>query len=948
MCSLKKIASLLYKVFMVLFLLQSFATGASAAMGGGMSPPPKPAGKDKDKKREERDPALLKLLKLKPLGGAAKAALERSKQPGVLEDVEARAGMLFQIRLVGAKKIEPDAVIAQIGSQVGQPLSTEQVAEDIKNIFSMGLFTNVEALEDEGPNGSKILNYEIKEKPGVRKIVFIGNESVGEDELLETIDLKPNFIVDAARAKENAARLRKFYRDKGFFLADVSFDLVNVADSMADQPQFNEFVDVIFTIEENTKVKVEQISVVGNEHISEDDIKAAMRTREEHFLSFISDMGTYREDVFDVDMMLIERLYQDRGYINVKIGKPRITLSHDKAALSIVIPISEGEQFRLGDLNIQGDFVVDADEALALKKRDPDKFVIDRDKLLSRIRLKSGDVFNKTQFSADAQSIEELYRDEGYAYVNIAMNPRLREGEHAIDFDIDISSGDPIWIERINIKGNDKTADEVIRREMRIYEGELYSSSLLRLSERRVRALGFFEQVAVAEKPGTAPDKMVLEFTVVEKSSRQVLVQGGYVTGGEGFVFQGQLADHNVFGRGQDLSLNIQWSRFRRIFELRFADPYIALMFDNPLFFSFSVYNSRRFLGSFTRLSTGADVTLGYPVGAPLAPISRKWLKDASVDDLPYIPDFENLRFFLTYVGDRSEISNEVIGVRLWSLKTNQPRYTTALRATLQFDQRNNRLNPSAGFFSDIRSELASSYLGALPLANLENGISENSGGGGVEDGLWFMRQQAKPNNFHRLSFNARAYYNFDKWFVWKDWVLRFNIDVGYLNTFGEELLMENYRLGALNSVRGYYFQSIGPVSRVGRVSPDQPLNEFVVGGNKQFVFNAELEFPLVRPLNLSWVLFYDMGNVWASDENMFFIGGHSPTHVWAKPMDPLGIYENLGLYASFGFGLRWLTPLGLFRFEWGIPATPRVVGTPGMRAGDSPILFDFSFGSSF
>jgi len=932
---------------MVLLLSQSFVTELEAAIGGGMAPPPKPGGKDKDKKGVERDPALIKLQQLKPLDEATKAALERSKQPGILEDVAPSAGLLFQIRVVGAKKIEPDAVIAQIGSRLGQPISEEQVADDIHHIFSMGLFTNIEVLQDEGPGASKILIYKLKEKPSVRKIIFKGNDSVGDDDLLEAIDLKPNFIVDVARAKENATKLRKLYRDKGFFLADVSAQILG-EENRKDESVTHDLVDVIFTIEENTKIKIEQISFVGNDHISEDDIKAIMRTREEHFLSFMNDIGTYREDVFDVDMMLIERLYQEKGYINVKVGKPRITLSHDKVALSIVIPITEGEQYRLGDLNVEGDFIVDADEAKAIKESDPNKFVLSRDKLLSRIRQKSGDVFNRTQFANDVQSVEELYRDEGYAYVNVAMNPKLREGENVVDFDVNVASGPLIRIERIEIKGNDKTADEVIRREIRVYEGELYSSSLLRLSERRIRALGYFENVTVTEKPGSSPDKIVLEFAVTEKSSRQALVSGGYVTGGEGFVFQGQLADHNVFGRGQDLSLNVQWSRFRRIFELRFADPHIALMFDNPLFFSFSVYNSRRFLGSFTRLATGADVTLGYPIGAPLAPISRSWLKDASPDDLPYIPDFENLRLFLTYVGDRSEISNEVIGVRLWSLKTNQPRYTTALRATLQFDQRNNRLNPSAGFFSDIRSEFASSYLGALPLANLENSITEGSRGGEVENGLWFMKQQAKPNNFHRLSFNARAYYNFDKWFIWKDWVLRFNLDVGYLNTFGEEILMENYRLGALNSVRGYYFQSIGPVSRVGRVSPEQPLNEFVVGGNKQFVFNAELEFPLVRALNLSWVLFYDMGNVWASDENMFFIGGHSPTHVWTKPTDPLGIYETLGLYASFGFGLRWLTPLGLFRFEWGIPATPRPVGTPGMRAGDSPILFDFSFGSSF
>ena len=315
---------------------------------------------------------------------------------------------------------------------------------------------------------------------------------------------------------------------------------------------------------------------------------------------------------------------------------------------------------------------------------------------------------------------------------------------------------------------------------------------------------------------------------------------------------------------------------------------------------------------------------------------------------MPYVLDFEALSLLLTYTVERVEISGLSAPARLWDLHEHQPRYTTSLRPAIRLDQRDNRLFPTRGLFFEFRSEFASEYLGGKGLGQFENYLRRRVKDEGMKSGRRNMIPPADSNNFLRYGTNFRFYHNLDDWFPLKGFVFKTNFELGLLNTLGKPLIFENYALGGSNTVRGYSYRSISPTERAAAIVPFDARRDVRIGGNKQFYGSLELEFPIIKMLKLSGVLFFDFGNVFSQDDNLFYIGGKSREAKRIEPADPLGIYRLLGLYSSTGFGVRWLSPLGYLRFEWGFPLNQRPASTPGLIEKDSPVLFEFNIGPSF
>lgn len=923
----------------------------------------------KNKKEVPRDPLASKIGSTRVLSSSIQEALKRSGQPGVIRAEKPIAGLIYEIRIEGAHKIEADAVFLDIESQLGEPVDADVVANDIRHVFDLGLFSYIDVDQSEGPDGSVVLTYRLKEKPTIHEVKIEGNDAISEDDIKEAIELKQYQIADMTRIRDTADKIRQLYTDKGYFLAEVSYRLVPAKDDGPQEddtlrnagivperkfspqvPKGVELVDVVFTIVEQPKIKIESISFLGNTTLSNDKIKAAMRSKENHPLGALTQWGTYSEEAFDIDLLLIEQLYQENGFLNVQVNKPRVTISPDKTRLSIHIPITEGKQYKLGKVSVSGDLVESNEETFMQKREEnPDEPLFLEKRLTDRITLQEGETFNRTQMARDVLTMNELYKDEGFAYVNVTPVPTIDEDERIVHIKVTVDKGPRVNIERIDIKGNNKTADEVIRRELRLFEGDRYSSSLLRLSEQRINQTGFFESVKISEKQGSTPDQMILEVEVVEKSNGQINAGIGYGMGGEGIIGKAQVSQNNLFGRGQFLALQIEWSRFRRIFDGRFIDPYIGYIADAPLMLSFAAYNTKRYMNNFNRDSTGGDLTFGYPIGQPFAYASQRLLKDASPAALPYIPDLENLQVTLGYVLERVFVTEDGLNENLWGLHVNEPRYTTSLKGSILFDQRNNRMAASAGYYFQATGEFASPYFGSGALQLAENAIlAKERMNTGLDAGLTFMRQDARANLFSRYTINAKVYYNFDRWFPLKNWVLKLNVDLGILSTFNQQLIFENYAMGGITTLRGYYYRSVGPVVNAARLrNPTAPLNSFIIGGNKQFLTNLELEFPIVKQIGLSFVLFYDMGNVFGPDENFFYIGTQSKHLPYEPIWDPVRDLP-FSLYAAAGFGVRWNSPFGLVRFEWGFPIFRRPVGTPGIPAGDEVVNFEFNVGSSF
>ncbi|MBL4817943.1 MAG: outer membrane protein assembly factor BamA, partial [Deltaproteobacteria bacterium] len=885
----------------------------------------------KKKASQVRDPSISKSMPITQLAPETEAALKRSKQKGVLVAASALPDKIYEIRIHGAEKVDPEAIIPLLETEINQPLNEEKIAQDIRQIFKLGLFTDVQVKKEQGPNQSIILTYELTEKATIFKIKFDGNEEISTEDLTEAIDLKAYQIASMHRIRDNAEKIRRHYAEKGFLLTHVAYEVKPTKASdieESDKLKAPDFVDVIFHIEEESKIKVEHITILGNKAISTNEIKSRMQTKEKHPLSFIMQWGFFNEDMLEIDGLLIEQLYQENGFLNVQVSKPRATLSPDKKQISVYISITEGSAFKLGNVSFSGDLLNYSEDSLQ-----------------DKITLKTGEIFNKSEFGRNLSAIQEVYQDEGYAYVNVIPNTQIEEEERRIDIELEVIPGPLVRFGRFDITGNITTIDEVIRRELRVYEGELYSGSMLRLSEQRLNQLGYFESVQLKTKPGDNPDVLDIEVEVKEKKLGQIQVGGGYGTGGEGFLFQAQISQNNLFGRGQSISGTVLWSAYRRIFELQFTDPYLTYLGPAPLSFSIRAYDTQRSFVDYSRGSSGGEIMFGYPVGFFLRDVSAKWYKNAPRGLEPYVPDFENLRFFLSYMAERVQIEDSLAGVNYWGWHLNQPRYTTSLKPSLQFDQRNNRIFPTAGYFFEVRSEFASSYFGSVLLADLENKIRDNSKPRGIDSGLNFLRQDAEANNLIRWGINTRFYYNFDSWFPLKNWVLKLNVDFGFLDTFGIALVSENFRLGGVQlgaptGLRGYFFQSIGPSINVGQQNSTEPIRNLVIGGNKQFLTNLELEFPLIRSINLFGVGFFDMGNVYAPDEGLFYVGTGDFKERYKGYYDPLGLFYGLGLYSAVGFGLRWFSPMGALRFEWGFPLVRRPHGTPSMPAGDSSMQF--------
>lgn len=845
--------------------------------------------------------------------------------------------VVADVKVEGNLRTEKEAILQNLRVQTGQRFDQRAIREDVRRLHSMGLFKDLRVVKANGANGGVVLTYVVTEKPTIHEVIIDGNDQVSTDDVKGAVDLKPLQIVDAQRVTETVQKVQKLYADKGYYLAEVKADLKppkNTKNEVKIKGEGRlvkgEEVDVVITVVENAKVTIERIGFVGNDAIETDEIKQFIQTRENHPLGKITDWGTYKEEDFQIDLLRIEALYQDRGYLNVRIGQPRVRLTSDRRHLHIAIPIEEGDQYHLRSVVVSGDLLdpesvdpygewVDRLYVRARRAVLRDHRAVEK-KLLDLTGIRPGDVFSRSQVAKDIQNVTDLYKDAGYCYVQVIPETAVDGKGRTVDLNMSVQKGPLCTIERIEVVGNEKTRDQVIRREMRVYEGELYSQSGLKESEGRLGGLGFFEKVEVTQRQGSAPDLVEVVVEVKEKSTGTFQLGAGF-SSAENFLLQGQIAQNNFLGRGQTLSASASFSSLRRFFDFNLVEPYLWMPYFGQTRFtgSISLFNTLRIQPGFSRTGTGGDISIGYPV-------------------------YRYLRVFVGLMGERTEIDAGSFAVTLAGLKEKRPRWSTGVRGTLAYDTRNDRLFPSKGFFHTLSVEGVSRFPVAWALPIAEGYVANATEQYRLPEQLNFLRKQGDVNDFLRTGLAMRGYYPIGFGFT-----VRGQFRAGYLFSPGQTLFTENYFAGGFGSVRGYSPRSIGPVKRVGGTRPDSPLTEFVVGGNKELLMNLELEIPIFDKLGIRGVVFVDAGNVYAPDENFFYALTPPNPALRGTPWDPrVRLKYWGGLYWSVGAGFRWQSPIGPLRFEWGVPLTRRPSGTVGYPQGDQPVLFEFNIGQSF
>ena len=843
-----------------------------------------------------------------PVDLAAPApAPEPAQEARTEADLAARGATVEEIFVAGNQRIEGDAIKAVVGTKVGERLIPARLAEDLRRIYGLGFFHNVRVEVGQTPAGGAVVTYVVEENPVIRQVSITGNEELGSDDIKDKLTVTVGSTVDYPLLLENAARIEQQYQAKGYYLAKVKYVL---------EPMGEGAVGVNFDVTEGKKLRLRAIDFHGNEAISDSKLLDVMQTKPWGITSYVSQLwdtsGLYAEPIFYQDLDKIQRLYMDDGYIRVSVGEPQVDVQKD--GLVVAVDISEGPQFLVGTVDILGDETMD------------------REQLFTLVELEPGEVFSRSTLTSDVDRLRGYYADRGFfdAAVNPITNVDPEKKEIATSFDV--KKGELYFVEGIDVNGNTRTADSVVRRELSIGEGELYSASALARSKMRVQRLGYFEEVEIQAKPTDVPNRVGMSIDVVERPTGSFSFGAG-VGSVDGFVVSGSIRQDNLFGTGRSLSAGADLGSVNRSYYVRFVEPYL---FNSAAALSLTLQSATSEYVDFEEEQSGFSLSLSYPLDEGIT-YGATGYSFASRS----VTGFE--QFQAASLLEREEFQGDTT--------------TSLVNVNLRRDTRDDIRFPKSGHVTGI----------AFDFAGL-GGFSE------------FLRIEGRTTQFIPLNhwlpfestfvFNTRVGYTIP-WNVIEDYDLpdcgastcSTGFDqVRYLTQIDTDLelpLTERYFLGGLGAfqVRGFKQRSLGPRRTIldtkqnvqgdilfapygrnvvaeqgppGECRPgfecndidDQEIDDFenldatdVIGGNSMALVNLELDFPISEEMGLSGLVFFDMGNAFA--ENDFI-----------NPAE---------FRFATGAGIQWFSPFGPILVVLGFPLDP--------YEDEDGSVFEFSLG---
>lgn len=778
-------------------------------------------------------------------------------EPPELDEGELVGRTIVDVEVRGNRRVEADTIIDRIQLGPGDTLDRERVSDDIHRVYDLGFFEDIRVEAQRVSADEVSLTFIVEEKPAVDRIEYVGADSIDTDDIAEVVTVQRFSILDMGRVNASAEAIRNLYHEEGYFLADVDFEVT----TREDRP---DLAVVTFIIQEFAQVQVKRVTLLGNEALPDEELQRVMATREGNLLSFFTEMGTFKEDDFEEDLQRLTAYYYDQGYVQVQVQMPTIRLSDDKRHLYVTIRIDEGPRHSRGEVDVQGDLLADREELMAM------------------LRLPDEEYFRYGALQEDMMRLSRFYQDAGYANVQVNPLTRIDPAINEVDVAFDIRQGEQVRIGRIEIRGNTTTRDLVIRRQLAIEEGDLYSASDIERSRARVERLGFFEEVNITSQRTASPDTVDLQVQVGERPTGTFQLGAG-LSSQESFIFQGQVSQENLFGRGQALQLSVQHSAIRTLFNLRFSEPWLL---GTRWQFATDLYNFDFLYQDFRRRSTGGSLTFGYPIGEALG---------LAIGD--------SLSASVRYKLENVDV--EPGGITGAQAPPTSPLFqgglTSSVRLGTSYDTRDNQLFPTRGAY--------------------------HSGSVEVADGTFTLSE----NQFLKFDGDLRAYFPL----VW-NFVLRLNASAGYVANRSPDRpvpIFERYFVGGPETVRGFERFTLGPSQRVPATTddPSGALDEFHLGGNKQLILTAEVEFPIFAAAQLRGVIFADAGNAFGEGQPLTL-----------RPdlfADDQEFYAD-ALRTAVGVGVRWFSPIGPLRFEWGFPLQ-RLPGERGM-------VFDFSITNAF
>ncbi|MFQ5579762.1 MAG: outer membrane protein assembly factor BamA [Nitrospiria bacterium] len=733
------------------------------------------------------------------------------------------------IEVKGNDKIDRTTILSRLSLQEGDIFSPESVKEDVARIYQLGFFDRVE-VESEGLEGGIALLFLVREKPFLVDVVYEGNENIGQEQLEEKVPIRTETFIDAEKVRSYVRKIKAVYESEAYFNATVTPVTQILANNQAV---------LTFLIEEGTQAYIREIRFEGNKAFKEKALKKVMESSTYFWLtSWLTESGRYKKESLEADVERVREHYANHGYLQVQLEVPQVVLSDDNEWFDITVPVIEGEQFTVGNIDYEG------------------SAVLEKEDLIEKTVTTEGEIFNRGQLRQDIMGMVDLFGEKGYIYANVVPQLNVRQEENIVDITFRVNEGNRAKVREIHISGNNKTRDKVIRREIRVNEQEMVNTKLLRRSFQRLQNLNFFENVEIVPKQ-IEPGWVDLDVTVKEKPTGTFSVGGGY-SSVDRFIATMDVTMGNFMGKGQLLRVKVDTGKRRTTYRLTFREPYL---FDRDLSGTIDLFNQERSsLGPYKEKRVGGNIILGRSFGEYVRSSISYTAEELEVSDLQLLPDGS---------------VDPVVPLQVQEQALLGKTLTSAVGFSLTRDTRDITFDPKSGARNSLTLEYAGTFLGG-------------------------------DNAYLKIIGDSSRFFP-----VWWDHIFSLHGRIGYASGIDGKVLPvgERFFTGGINTVRGFQFGKAGPLV---------PETGEILGGNKVLFFNVEYLIPIVKEAQIKGLLFYDYGAAFDDDE----------------------LIHASAMRKSAGFGLRWISPVGPLRLEWGWNLSPKP-GEPGREV-------EFSIGTLF
>jgi len=579
--------------------------------------------------------------------GALPAWAQDTRQLAALADP---MGVIAAIKVEGNQRIESGTVASYLLVQQGDTFDAERLDRSLKSLYATGLFADV-SLRREG----SVLVVRVAENPIINRVVFEGNKKINDEHITGVVQLKPRSVFTVALAEIDKQKILDEYAKKGRFGARVEPKVVKL-----DQNR----VDLIYEIDEGTDTYISKIAFVGNHEFSESKLREAVSSREEAWWRFLSSSDSYDPDRLQYDRELLRRFYLRNGYADIDISNPTAELAADRSAFFVSFTVKEGERYRVGKISVKSD----------LRNVDPEE-------LRKLVDIEEGDWYDGSLIDGVTQRVAEAVRSHGYAFVDVKPVITRDAEKKTISMEFAVGEGPRVYVERIDISGNVRTQDKVIRREFRLAEGDAFNADLLRRSRQRIEDTGYFSTTTVTSAPGSTPDKAIVSAKVDEKSTGELTFGGGYSTD-IGALLNIGLKERNLIGSGVEAGISGVLAQKQTQIDVSATNPYFL---DRNLVASvdlFAIQSNLLTLAQYEERRAGGSVSLGYELN-------------------------EHLRQNWTY----SLVARDVYGVQssasLYVQDEAGPSLLSQIGQTISLDYRDSRIDPKDGFLVRLGTDYA-------------------------------------------------------------------------------------------------------------------------------------------------------------------------------------------------------------------------------------------------